>query len=281
MPVPNETTNELPTRFPLPRKEYVLRGEKHHDDFFTENAAADWVMLKLKAAKSLADDGITAAEYGGPDLSVITTTTGLDSWIENLDDTDERDILRDFQPDAHVPGDHPAYTDHESGRRTRNVMECMEITLYLYDELGHRIAFIPLIKGEDEWERQICFDVMDEMGTGYCAVYTKQYFGPGAGYQKTKLVQDLREVAANPQVDEILTIGLQSTNLLGLAPPQVVATAGNGWIWETEYRDRPKPEGVRRLAETSAEIEAELGRGQTSLGMFADSPVPGGVADGR
>lgn len=281
MAVSNDTPQDFPTRFPLPGKEYVLRGETHHDDFFTDNAAADWVMLKLKAAKSLVDDGITAKEYGGPNVSVITTTTGHDSWIKNLDDTDERDILRDFYPDAHVPGDHPTYGDHESGRRTRNVMECMEITLYLYDELGHQIAFIPLIKGEETWERQICYDVMDAMDTGYCAVYTKQYFGPGAGYQKTKLVQDLREVAANSQVDEILTIGLQSTNLLSVSPPQVVATAGNEWIWETEYRDRPKREAVRRLTETSVAIEAELGHGQTPLGMFEESPIPGGVADGR
>ncbi|AUV84563.1 hypothetical protein C2R22_23805 (plasmid) [Salinigranum rubrum] len=94
-------------------------------------------------------------------------------------------------------------------------------------------------------------------------------------------MQDLQEVAANSQVDKILTIGLQSTNLLRLTPPQVVATAGKGWIWETEYRNQPKREAVRRLAEASTAIEAELGHGQTPLGMFADSPVSGGVADGR
>lgn len=281
MVVPDDNQQRSPTRFPVPRKEYVLRGEKHHDDFFTNNAAVDWVMLKLKAAKKLAADGITAKQYGGHDVSVITTTTGLDTWIKNLDDTKERDILYDFQPDAHIPGDHPTYDDHDSGRRTRNVMECMEITLYLYDELGHQTKFLPLVKGEEHWERQICYDVMEEMGTGYCAVYTKQHFGPGAGYQKTKLVQDLRDVAASSQVDEILAIGLQSTNLLKLAPPQVVAAAGNGWIWETDYRNRSKREAVRSLAETSTAIEAELGHGQTPLGMYADPPVQGGVADGR
>jgi len=281
MAASDDTSQGYLPHLSLPRKEYVLRAEKHHDEFLTGNAAADWVMLKLNTAKTLADDGITAEEYGGPGISVITTTTGLDSWIKNLDDTDERDILRDFQPDAHVPGDHPTYNNHESGRRTRNVMECMEITLYLYEELGHQIAFIPLIKGEEQWERQICYDVLEEIGIDYCAVYTKQHFGPGAGYQKTKLVQDLQDVAASTSVDEILTIGLQSTNLLKLAPPQVVATAGKGWIWETEYRNRSRQKAIRRLGETSTAIEAELGHGQMSLGMYADQSVQGGVADGR
>lgn len=258
----------------LPRGDFVVRVEKKHHDLFAAANGPDWVLIPVHEAQSLANEGISAEEFCGRDTSVMTTTSIRDIDLQNWNWTDERDFLEAFRPQAHLPGDYPAYVDHGSGRRTRNVMEAMDATLWLDEATAHLdTVLVPWIKGETDGERQICYDVMDCLDTRYCGIYTRQYFGKGVGYQKTKLLRDLRAIASSPEVGEILTVGLQSSNLLQEVPPEVVATAGMGWIWATEFRQLSQAEAIAAIERYCETVEAGLADTQTVFRTFAPAPA--------
>jgi hypothetical protein len=254
----------------LPRGDFVVRVESKHHDLFAAADGPDWVLIPIHEAQSLADAGMSAEEFCGRDTSVMTTTSIRDIDLRSWEWANERDFLEAFQPQAHLPGDHPAYVSHDSGRRTRNVMEAMDATLWLDEATAHLdTVLVPWIKGETDEERQICYDVMDWLDTRYCGVYTRQYFGRDVGYQKTKLLRDLRAIASSPEVDEMLTVGLQSPNLLREVLPEIVATAGMGWIWATGFRQLPQAEAIAAIERYCETVETGLTDTQTVLRTFA------------
>jgi hypothetical protein len=233
---------------------------------FCDAARPRWVMLNLKGARILAKRGLTASEYFPAETGVITTSTMRDEkldlipWVDNGHRRGELDIVQEVQPDYHIPADYSDYHDLPDDERRDRVKQCVKGTLWMKNHLGDDDPdLIPLMKGKLPVERQLCYELFDELDPAMIAVYVANHFN--AGGDVIGRIQDNLDITTSETDLPILMVGLLSPNYLARVHDQVVAGAG-----QHTWRDRvtPREENDLSIRQTYENLEHEVA---TALGL--------------
>jgi len=248
-----------------------IQPQQAHEDFLKSLDGDDTVMMKITDVEALLRArGEVRDTYFPSDTTVITTGIVHDNKLKQLSWARELNAVKAFQPDFHIPTDYPVYGDMPRSERIENIEKMMEGTRWAVNQLWDTdIQVIPLIKGYSQEERAICYDTINRVDTEYCAYYGAQYFGGEMGNGILKLTRDIRSVVSELSVDGLMVIGLQSMNGLDRMPPEVVAAAGQRWIYQSNLRDTSLADSVRQYRDWKHRAEQELEGGQTTLGSFA------------
>lgn len=244
----------------------VLLMEKQtaHNKFRRNNLNNLTVLLRITAVQTLLNQGETAESWFDDKTQVITTTTVNDEILSELDWEEELQLIQEFQPDFHIPCDYPVYETQEPEIRRHYLLKSLKGMIWMAGELyGSKTRIIPLIKGTNPEERNLCFKVLDHIGAEYCTFYGTQYFTANIGFNQ--LLDDLRNVVSEAPRLEIMLIGLQSPRRLNQLPPQIVASAGQRWIDEVQLREVPWDESARLYESMEHEINDALGQGQMPI----------------
>ncbi|PSQ44833.1 hypothetical protein BRD17_02975 [Halobacteriales archaeon SW_7_68_16] len=236
---------DLP-RGPVPRVEVQW---SHRE--FLDAVEPDTAMMKLTHARRLVKRDESLADFFGPDTTVITTSTVSDENLNLITWERELAIVEELEPAFHVPTDYPTYQDDDDDERFRNVQNCMEGTLWMADRLADaETDLIPLVKGFDRRERELCYRTAEELGVERCAFYGVQYFD--GAIRIDDLVTDVSTIADESGFS-ILLIGLMSPTTLRRMPPEVVAAAGQT-AWRQEIKPRKHdPATMRHVYDEIAE----------------------------
>ena len=247
-----------------------IQRQKKHENFFDSFSTVNTVMLPIDHAERLLRQGLTASTY--TDKQVITTTTIPDKDLKNLDWEAERDIVRIFRPQYHIPTDYWVYGDMTRQDRIHNVESLMDGTEWMYNELNnYPTKLIPLIKGYSPEERAICYETLNKLGINCVSYYGSQYFGGNSGNGFNKLNEDVRDIVSEYSPKELLLIGLQSENYVGRLPPEVSAVAGQRWIKKSRLRDVSIPDARDAYRSWEQEVVDGLAYGTATLGSFDTS----------
>lgn len=223
---------------------------------FVREVKPDTILVDLIDARQIVKKDMTASDYYGHETDVIVTSTIPDQKLEMISWERERDIIRDFQPEYHIPTDYPVYSTHSREKRITNLENLMKGTAWMRGELvdtGTRI--IPLVKGYTLLERELCYRAIGDMELDTAAFYGTQYFTEKVG-QIGQLVEDLESINRESDLSLFL-IGLLSPEYVARVPENVTAVAG-----EHQWRKRVEPrendavemrEEYKQLQETIAE----------------------------
>jgi len=231
----------------------------YHRDFVQE-VKPDWAMLKLHHAQRLVDDGYTASTWGVKGTRFITTSTINDERLDKISWSEERDIVRDFNPTYHVPTDVSVYTDQSLNERVECIENCMTGAAYMQSELEQfSPSIIPLFKGFTHKERELCLSAADAVGADTVAIYVSPYFSSKQGNNRKQLFQDLNRCRGHDMPDVFL-IGLLSPNYLERVPDFVVAAAGQ-YQWRQRYNPETQSTAEMRSAyqSLSEQVDNSLG----------------------
>jgi len=210
----------------------VEANDRHAE--FVDTVVPPYVLLKITHAEQLANQGETAQSYFGSVPTVITTTTVRDEYLETLTYQDEVDILRQFEPDIHLPADEPTYHSQSPQTRKQRIQTSLSgyITVdrlldeYAADFDTGRPAILPLIKGCTIEEYQMCFTVFRQLNAPMAVLYGVQYFTTGEP-RIDEFVETVETAAAvAPATIDLFIIGGLGPTLTSQYPDCVTATAG-------------------------------------------------------
>ncbi|PSQ42297.1 hypothetical protein BRD17_09060 [Halobacteriales archaeon SW_7_68_16] len=237
-----------------------VEAQSSHREF-VRAAEPEYVMLKLNHARRIVKRDMTAAEFFGEEPTVIVTSTINDTTLNLMPWEHEWEYVREFRPDYHIPTDFSIYESQEPEERRENVRECMAGTLWMRERIvdhGLDVDLIPLVKGLEPEEREICYGVFRDAGFDCAAFYGTQYFTGDSGAQITQLEQDVRDIDRESDVD-VLLIGLMSATYLERMPPNVVAAAGqNQWRKRINLRDDDPEEMHAAYADLADQVDEAL-----------------------
>lgn len=250
-----------------------IERQTAHEEFLDGNDEADYVILKMHHARRLVEQGETAESFYGPDVTVITTSTIHDSILKDWTWEKERDVVLAFQPDFHIPTDHPVYWGYTPSQRKRNTRETVKGLLWMIGELrGSGIPVIPLLKGTTTTERIICYKVFGELGVDYCAFYGTQYYTSGKGFGA--LLRDIRKIVAEAPGLDIFVMGCLSPDDIERLPPQVVAASGlHQWLKAVKLRKVSNKRSQELFPEFRARVEDGFEWGQLPLGLWTEEAL--------
>jgi len=195
------------------------------------------VMVRIDHARRLARKNQTAATAYPEGTTVITTTTIPDEKLATITREHELEILRQFEPDYHIPADHPTYREQsEEDRRTQIARYCSG-TRWIRNRLERNPdsfdtsppGLLPLIKGTTPSERELTHELAVELQPPIAFYYAVQYFT--GGNRIAALVDDLKEIHSHsPPTIPVGLIGLLHPDYLDRCPNSVAAASGlNGW----------------------------------------------------
>lgn len=221
---------------------------------FVEYAEPDCVMINLIGVRRLLKRGETAASYFPDGTSVMVTSTIPDEKLELISWEKERDLIREFSPDYHLPTDYPTYGDQPSDQRLENVRRCMDGTVWMMQELEDTdITVIPLVKGVQSRERRVCYEVCDELGKQITAYYATQHFTSN-GNNITAVEQQVEAIAEYGELD-VIVIGLLSPNYLERLSDGVIAATGQ-YQWRS--RVAPSKQSEDEVQDTFETLSADV-----------------------
>lgn len=225
-----------------------------------------WAMIDAKLASQFTNRGFTANSI--PQRVAITSTFS-DAELEYWFNERYVETAKTLDADCIVPCDCPVYEqDPESFRRETvdAYTDNLEETYDQFVELGTEV--VPLVKGESEFERGICFDTFDDLGIRNVSFYAGQYFS--YGYRFDKLRSRLQQIDYEFSPENLMVIGLQSERLLPELPPCVTSAAGLRWLREIEFGDIPLALATDYLGDWAESMNEALGKGQTTLYSFEE-----------
>lgn len=255
-----------------PRGSVLLVEPQHaHREFLNQNPHVSTVLLRIIHVQTLINRGETADTYFEDDVTVVTSTTINDRRLSQLGWQEELELIKEFEPDYHIPCDYPVYKAWDGDRRKQHIIDCLEGTIWMAERMEDtRARVIPLLKGETPEEREYCYKVFKEqLSTNYCVFYGTQYFTAGVGFYK--LLEDIQKVASEAPHLQILLMGLQYPGWLKELPPQVVAAAGQRWIRQSQLRSVSWGQAQENYEKLDREIETALETGQAPLGIWSPS----------
>lgn len=212
-----------------------LEHQEVHRDF-VQAAEPDTVLIPMTHAKRFARNGRDSSWF--PDnTTVITTSTVSDDTLEMWSWERERDAVREFNPDYHIPTDYPVYGGMEMEQRRENIKKLVRGTLWMWSEFdeGKEVSIIPLIKGFLPHERELCYWAVERMESDMACMYMTQYL-TGGGDNTQAVVEDVSVVAYETDIP-LLLMGVSSPRLLGRCPTNVVAGAGSHY-WRRRVEPR-------------------------------------------
>ena len=155
-------------------------------------------MVNIRDARRLVKRGETATSYFGAETSVIVTTTVSDEILDLLRWEDELEIIREFAPAYHIPADYSTYDADTPEIREENIAECMEGTIWFEQQLrDSKTGIIPILKGTNSFERNICYRMLQGLNDEYVAYYVTQYFTGGDGIRIHQLVEDVTTIGGD------------------------------------------------------------------------------------
>lgn len=246
-----------------------LENQKKHGEFLRIIPSIDTVIIKITAARALANKGVTADQYGG-DTKVITTTTIDDRKLENLHWQDELDIVERFESDYHIPADCPTYQngDHTPQERKKNLDIYLEGLLYLERRLEDT-EILPLIKGEEKSERKRVKEVIDHLSYENVVFYAAQMMVYGMKHYR--VIGKINQIANRFSDKKILVMGVQVPRYIDLMASNVVAVSGQKWRKIADPAEHETKEVVSNYQELRENIIESLGeQKQTSLFKFSE-----------
>ena len=216
-----------------------VEAQRSHREFVTGVAPAR-VMMSVVHARRLLKRGETASTYFPAETDVITTTTVADDHLHRLSWEDEWQIVREFEPDAHVPADYDVYGDDPEAKRASHAENCATGTVWMDDRLRDDACgttLLPLIKGETADQRDFGYRACAAVEADTAAVYATQYFTAGGGGGRAALVDTLESIREETDdALDVVVIGLLSPAYLEHVPSNVVAAAG-----QRTWRERVTP----------------------------------------
>lgn len=249
-----------------------IQKQARHRDFVRNNPYLDQVMLGIDDAERLLNKGEIISSYFSPNIVSITTSTIHDQPLGELRWTHEANIVRALSPEYHIPTDYWVYGDMDPEDREQNIRDMMEGTEWFSQQFANSpTQIVPLVSGTTPEERRICYRTFDKLGVSYCAVYGAQYFGGSMGNGINKLNQYIRDIVSEYPLDGVLLIGLQSAEYLQRMPPEVVAAAGQRWIYRSDLRDTSITNSKKQFGQWKQQAENRLGTGIATLGSFQTS----------
>jgi hypothetical protein len=271
--IPNENHQgfQEPAEWPegiIPR----IQKQARHKKFVRSNPHLDKVMLGIDDAARLLGKGDVFSSYFSPNVDLITTSTIHDQPLGELRWTYEETVVRAVGSQYHIPTDYWVYGDMEPEARKANIQAMMQGTKWFSRQLADTSTqIIPLVSGVNREEREICYQTFDELDASYCAVYGAQYFGGSMGDGINKLNNYIRDIVSEYPLEGVMLIGLQSADYLQRLPPEVVAAAGQRWIYQSGLRKLSIEETRNQFGQWKQLPESQLGRGIATLGSFTAS----------
>lgn len=225
-------------------------------------------LIKIQYARRLLDSGETADSWFPESTDVITSTAIKDDRNNALPLEDngykrgEWDLVREFEPDYHIPADRSDYADLEDATRYEQVRECMTGTVAMANHVqdaGLDTEIIPFVKGVTRRERWLSYRTIEQLGLDYAAYYANGYFNDGSGVRIDELVEDLETVDRESRelVDSadgplrLAVLHCLSPQVLERFPACVEAASG---LWGGQTR------GWRPTIRPTADSEAEMRR---------------------
>lgn len=249
----------------------LIEPQKIHFRVLEATDAETTIVVRLNDMEPHIEQGRTADTLFPSNVSVITTTTVNDEYLETLNPGRELSLVRRFEPRFHIPSDYPVYrkTDRltKADRIKNNLVHTFEIAHALRET---RTEVIPLVKGvnREDWAKYR--RVFSEFGVDFCARYVAQYFTGGLG--PTELVNDVRSMVCELPDTELMILGLLSPRLLQKLPPEVAAASGlNQWLQRITPRQVQMPEATQRYAEFEASVNEALSGGQAPIEFWLDA----------
>jgi hypothetical protein len=219
-------------------------------------------MIDIDIAERLVRKGHSASSVFPPPIRVITTTTIADRKNVRYHLEKELEVIQAFKPKCHIPCDRPVYISQSKRERIWMINTYVsEIEHFVSRIKTDDIYLIPLIKGVERDEREICYERFKSLGIDYVSYYVAQYFSNHKG----NLLLDINGLISESGFNRVMLIGLQSKAKLRKLPPQVTALAGQRWRNESGLRWRRPEEAHERLQEWKFEIEKNLATGQCVL----------------
>lgn len=246
-----------------------LENQHKHREFLRIVPSVDPVIIKITAARALANRGITAKQYGG-DTTVITTTTIHDEKLEDLHWKDELEIVEKFNPDYHIPADCPTYQDGDQTplERKENLDTYLEGMIYMHDRLEDT-HILPLIKGEERSERKRVKEVLDCLGYDYAVFYVTQMMV--SGMKHYRVIGKINQIANQFSNTNILVMGMQVPRYLKQVSSNVVAVSGQKWRKVADPTKHDRQDVVSNYRELEKKIIESLGeQEQPSLFRFKE-----------
>jgi len=236
---------------------------------FVENCPEGTVVLtRISDIEPFIRRGETASTLFPKKITVATTTTVNDEYLDELSWQREADLIHKFEPTFHIPCDIPVYEGTDRPERRERIEGYLDRTVAVALELAETdVELIPLLKGVNVEEWRIVRRIFDLLGVEYYAYYGTQYFLSGAGFGS--LLEDLRSVVSEMPDRKIFLIGLLAPDLLERLPPQVVAASGlHQWRTWVNLREVPAIVSRSRYESLRTEVKSALSEGQTPIGIW-------------
>lgn len=226
--------------------------------------AVEAMMLDLRYVQRFEQMEIDLAEL---DVEIILTSTIPDEELEEWFPERELAAARRIGASAIIPCDRPVYDVDARSRRIETIRAYAADLLDIvpqFREFG--IDVVPLVKGESEYERGLCYDAFDELGCSRVAYYCVQYFT--YGYRYSALLERIQRISFEYNPNNMMLIGFQSENRVSGFPPCVSGVAGQRWLRKSNPRTVSVEEAVQSYDRWSQQVESALCTGQAPLQAF-------------
>ena len=248
---------------PIPR----IEAKDEHLNLVSKAQTVEAVMLDYPHARRLDQNGIDLENI---DAKLILASTIPDETLEEWFPDRELAFAKRVGADAIVPCDRPVYNRDARAQRIETIQtyvaDLRDIVPHFRDA---GIEVVPLVKGETEYERRLCYDAFDELGCTRVAYYCVQYFSYGFRYNE--LLERVQQISFEYEPENMILIGLQSENLVSDFPPCVTGAAGQRWLRNCNPRDVSVVEAAHQYDEWSRQVTAALSTGQSQLHTFTSS----------
>lgn len=250
----------------------LIEPQHAHVEFLDSVPEISQVLVRLSDVDRLLSRSQTAKSYFPSGIEVITTSTVNDEYLSGLHWLDEFEMIREFDPDYHIPCDIPIYRGTDRSERRNRIQKYLNRMLaFAQESTDTRISIIPLPKALTHEEWRVVKPVFDVLGVEFYAFYGTQYFLESGGFGE--LLKDIQLGVSMMPNRDILLIGLLSPSMLYQLPPQVTAAAGlNQWRTRVQLREASSEAYRNRFIEFQDQVNSALGVGQTPIGMWAESP---------
>lgn len=248
---------------PIPR----IEAKAEHLELVAEAQTIDTVMLDYPHARRLKQNGVDFAEL---DAKVVLASTIPDEKLEEWFPGRELSLAERVEADAIVPCDRPVYAGDPRSRRIETIRAYTADLLDITPRFrAAGIEVVPLVKGETEYERGLCYEVFEELGCSRVAYYCVQYFSYGFRYNA--LLNRIQQISLEFEPDNMMLIGFQSENLLSEFPPCVTGVAGLRWLRNSNPRNTSVAKAARDYDRWSRQVTSALCIGQPPLHAFEDA----------
>jgi hypothetical protein len=262
------------------------RGSAHSE--FVETVQPEHVLLKIQYARQLLKRGVTADERFPDDVTVITTTSIRDGTNAALplEGTEhkrgEREIVRDFEPDYHIPADRADYIDFSDEKRYERVEECMTGTLTMANHVkddGVSTKILPWVKGVTPNERWLSYRTIEQLGLDYGVYYCNGYFNDRSGDVMQRIddliadvdviIEEANEMMNHTDDFKLCLLSCLSPNILQQVHENVVAASGLWVRQDRGWREKivPTKQSDERMNEIYDDAERRI---LAALGESAD-----------